>query len=257
MFFLVAASAVAIAACGRQVTPNPPGVGAGGALPGQISVLFDVAQPFNFGSYQYWIVFNTSNNGLTPTTHPFQDNWNDYSDAIEISGSGPVAGAQVVQFLKNPPPQPPTFIRVPRPPQQQLLFNVNSNGSGTEFNVIFSTALFHPLNATPGPSPTPYANSWTYNAFSTQAGLYNQLVFVDSMGAGGYTDPQYVSPKLALSQCFDQTFYALSSGLQIDPPAQIESVEIANNPVVNQCNGSPAPSLRIATLRPVISSGAP
>lgn len=240
VFCLVAVSAIAIAACGRQVTPNPPGVGAGGALPGQISVLFDVAQPFNFGSYQYWIVFNTSGNGLTPTTHPFQDNWADYSDAIEIAGNGPIAGAQAVQFLKNPPPQPPTFIRVPRPPPQQLQFNLNSNGSGTEFNVIFSTAIFHPLNATPGPSPTPYANGWTYNAFATQAGVYNQLIFVDSMGAGGPVDPQYVSPTLAIGQCFDQTFYALSSGLQIDPPAQIASVEIGNNPTNNSCSSSPS-----------------
>lgn len=231
---------MAIAACGRQVTPNPPGVGALGALPGQLSVLFDVAQPFNFSSYQYWVVFNTSGNGLTPTTHPFQDNWADYTDAIEISGSGPIVGARAVQFLKNPPPQPPTFLYVPRPPPQQLQFNINSNGSGTEFSVVFSTAIFHPLNATPGPSPTPFANNWTYNAFTTQANPSNQLIFVDSMGAGGPVDPQYVSPTLATGQCFDQTFYALSSGLQIDPAAQITSVEIGNNPASGSCSSSPS-----------------
>ncbi|HKU81948.1 MAG TPA: hypothetical protein VJP76_07245 [Candidatus Tumulicola sp.] len=249
LFFVVAASAVAIAACGRQVTPNPLGAGAGGALPGQISVRVDVAQPFNFSSYQYWIVFNTSGNGLTPTTHPFQDNWNDYSDAIEVTSSGQAAIAYVYQFVKNPPPNPPSFVRLAKPPGQQLQFTLNSNGSGTEFNVIFSTALFHPVSATPGPSPTPFANGWTYNVFSTQPNFQYQQLFVDSMGAGGALDPQYPSPTLALSQCFDQTFYALSSGQQIDPPAQITSVEIANNPVANQCSGSPAPSLRTAMLR--------
>lgn len=242
VFTLVAASAVAIAACGRQVTPNPPGVGAGGALPGQVSVLFDVAQPFNFGSYQYWIVFNTSNNGLTPTTHPFQDNWADYSDAIEIAGNGAATFARAIQFVKNPPPQPPAFLPLITTPQQ-LQYNANSNGSGTEFSVIFSTAIFHPVNATPGPGPTPFANGWKYNAFTTQAATSSQLIFVDSMGAGGPVDPQYVSPTLQIGQCFDQTFYALSSGLQIDPPAQIASVEIGNNPAAGTCQ-SPAPSLR-------------
>lgn len=234
LFFLVAGAAVAVAACGRQVTPNPPGAGAGGALPGQVAVFFDVSAPFNFSNYQYWIVFNTSGNGLTPTTHPFQDNWADYSDAIEVTGSGGATSAYAYQFLKNPPPQPPTFLRVNTTPQL-MQYNANSNGSGTEFSVIFSTAIFHPINATPGPSPTPFANAWTYNAFTTQPNFQYQQTFVDSMGAGGPLDPQYVSPKLQIGQCFDQTFYALSSALQIDPPAQIQSVEIGNNPVVNSC----------------------
>lgn len=49
-FGLLIATAIMVAACGRQVTPNPPGIGAGGALPGQVAVLFDVAAPFNFSS---------------------------------------------------------------------------------------------------------------------------------------------------------------------------------------------------------------
>jgi len=51
------------ASCGRQVTPNPPGLGAGGAPPGYLVIKFDVAAPLNFSTYQYWIVFNTTGNG--------------------------------------------------------------------------------------------------------------------------------------------------------------------------------------------------
>jgi hypothetical protein len=73
-FGLLVAMAIIVVACGRQVTPNPSNLGAGGAAPGFMSVRFDVAAPFNFSSYQYWIVFNTTNNGLTPDTRPFQSN---------------------------------------------------------------------------------------------------------------------------------------------------------------------------------------
>ena len=41
-FVVVLVTAFIVAACGRQVTPNPPGLGAGGALPGYMSVKFDV-----------------------------------------------------------------------------------------------------------------------------------------------------------------------------------------------------------------------
>ncbi|HEY3676981.1 MAG TPA: hypothetical protein VGK84_13420, partial [Candidatus Tumulicola sp.] len=61
-FVLVLLAAVTVVACGRQVTPNPPGIGPGGAPVGYMSVFFDVAGPFNFSNYQYWIVFNTSGN---------------------------------------------------------------------------------------------------------------------------------------------------------------------------------------------------
>lgn len=235
-FGTLAVLAIALAACGRQVTPNPPGVGAGGALPGQMAVLFDVAAPFNFSSYQYWIIFNTNGDGATPSTLPFQNNWDGYSGGIEVSGVGGSTFAKVYQFVKDPsqPQRPPAFIQE-FPTPQQFQYNANSNGQGTEFSVIFSRSIFTSILNSPGPSPPPLATNWTYNAFTTQANVQNQLVFVDSMGAGGPLAPEYVSPTLGTNQCFDQTFYALSSGLQIDPPAQIASVEIANNPSVNPC----------------------
>lgn len=236
-FCLLMASAFIIAACGRQVTPNPPGAGAGGALPGQIAVKFDIAAPFNFSNYQYWVIFNASGDGSTPSTIPFQNNWAGYSGGLEVAGVGGATFAQPIQFIKNPsqPNAPPHFQPLVGLPPQQFQYIANSNGTGTEFTIVFSRVIFKSILESPGPSPPPLATNWTYNAFTTQANAQNQLVFIDSMGAGGPVSPQYVSPTLNTSQCFDQPFYALSSGLQIDPPAQILSVEIANNPSPNPC----------------------
>jgi hypothetical protein len=200
-----------------------------------MSVTFDVNAPFNFSNYQYWVVFNTSGNGLTPDTHPFQSNWAAYSSALEVAGVGGATFARAIQFVKNSNPHiPPAFVPLITTPQQ-FQYNANSNGSGTEFSIIFQRSIFNSIASPgPGPTPTPFANNWRFNAFTTQANPSNQLIYVDSMGAGGPVDPQWNSPNIPITICADQTYYALSSGLQIDPPALIESVDIGNNP-------SPAP----------------
>ena len=153
-FGLLVVTAFIVAACGRQVTPNPPDLGAGGAAPGFMSVKFDVAAPFNFSSYQYWVVFNTSGNGLTPDTHPFQSNWAAYDAALEVAGVGGATYARVIQFRKDPsnPHIPPQFLPVITTPQQ-FQYNANSNGTGTEFSIVFQRSVFIPVS--PGPSPTP------------------------------------------------------------------------------------------------------
>ncbi|MFY9665851.1 MAG: hypothetical protein WAK19_15515 [Candidatus Cybelea sp.] len=53
-FVIVLVTAFIVAACGRQVTPNPAGLGAGGAPPGFMAVIFDVQAPFNFSSTSTW-----------------------------------------------------------------------------------------------------------------------------------------------------------------------------------------------------------
>jgi len=54
------------------------------------------------------------------------------------------------------------------------------------------------------------------------------------MGAGGPVDPQYVSPKLCMTEPFDNTYYPSSGFAPPDPAAQIVSIEIANNPAVQK-----------------------
>jgi hypothetical protein len=233
-FGLVVVTALIVAACGRQVTPNPAGFGAGGAAPGFMSVKFDVAGTFNFSSYQYWLVFDPTGDGKTPSTYPARDGWNGYWNAIEVSGTQGATSASVWQFVRSPGNPIPYPQRLPPVSAQQLQYFSNSNGSGSEFTVVFARSLFfNRVNPSPSPSPLPLV--WTYNAFTTQ-GSFPQQIFVDSMGAGGAVDPQYVSPALDTRTCFDQPFYSRYGGQLPDPNAQIASVEIANNP-------SPAPSI--------------
>ncbi len=112
-----------------------------------MSVKFDVGGQFNFSSYQYWVVFNTSGNGLTPDTHPFQSNWNAYSSALEVAGVGGATFARAIQFVKNPsnPHAPPAFLPLITTPQQ-FQYTANSNGTGTEFSILFQRSIFqqHP-----------------------------------------------------------------------------------------------------------------
>lgn len=236
IFGFVLVTAFIVAACGRQVSPNPPGLGAGGALPGYMIVKFDIAGTFNFANYQYWTVFNTSGNGLTPLTNPQQSNWSAYSAALLASGQGGATSSNVIQFLKNSNPAiPPTFIRIITTPQQ-FQYIPNDNGTNTEFQITFQRSLFIPRFASPSPSPSPPPHIWLFNAFTTQATVQNQLVFLDSMGSGGPTDTTFVSPQLDINTCFDQVFYKQQDiNPPSDPAAQIVSVEIANNP-------SPGPS---------------
>ena len=238
-FSLVFVTALILAACGKQVTPDPPGLGAGGANPGFMVVKFDVAAPFDFSTYQYWVVFNTSGNGLSPDTNPFRNNWAAYSDAIEVGGTANGAGtyATPYQFIRSSinPGAPPAPQKIGTT-ANQLQYVANSNGSGTEFTVTFQRAIFiNHATPTPGPtptpatSPTPYAKGWTFNAFVTQANAQNQWIFVNSMGVGGATDTTWVSPPLPICTSFDRVVNARSGYNQIPQSAQIITVELANN----------------------------
>jgi hypothetical protein len=251
-FLAFCVAALFATACGRQVTPNPPGTGPGGLLPGYTSIKFDVAAPFNFSSYQYTIVFNTTGSGITPETNTQQTNWAGYSYAIVAAGNGGSTNAYPIEYLRqaNIAPAPLHIGTTP----QQFQYNPNSNGTGTEFSVVFQRLVFtQGLQPSPSPSaspsskptvvgaastptPTPVKVNWLFNAFTSQANAANQFLFVDSMGTFGPTDSTFVSPNLDMDTCFDIVVPAQSVSLQIDPPAQIESVEIANNP--GNCSGT-------------------
>jgi hypothetical protein len=220
-----------LAACGRQVTPNPPGLGGGGAPPGYMAVFFDTQAAFNFSNYQYMLVFNTTGSRVTPSTDTIQTNWAGWSYGLTALGNGMATFAEPVRYVRsnqNPhvPPYPQRLGSTP----QQFSYNLNANGSGTEFSILAQKRIFF---VTPGPSstapPTP-SNVWTFNAFVTQA-IQGNWTFVDSMGAGGPTDPQYVSPTLCMTEPFDNTYYPQGQYAAPDPAAQIVSIEIANNPV--------------------------
>ena len=240
-FVYLVTMACVVVACGRQVTPNPPGFGAGGAAPGFMTIKYDIAGPLNFSAYQYWVIFNTSGNGLTPLTNTFQTNWAAYSAGTEAAGLNGGTSAWAVQFLKSAQPGPPAFFHVIAP-GQQFQYILNSNGLNTEFSMTLQRVVFNPINVTPAPSPTPPPHIWRFNAFVTQASVPNQLLFLDSMGPGGATDTQFSSPQLDINQCFDQVFYKQQDvNPPSDPSAQLVSVQIANNPSPGP-SSSPCPS---------------
>lgn len=232
-FIVVFAGACVVDACGRQVTPNPPGLGAGGAPPGYLAAYFTVAAPLNFTTYQYMFVFNTAGTGRTPSTDTAQTNWAGYSFALVALGSGAGAYGEAVQFVPSRVAHEPPAWLVLHPTPQQLTFNANANGMNTEFSFLTKDVIFKGY-ATPGPSPSPSATPtppFLYNAFVTQTGASGggQWYFRDSMGQGGPNDPQYVSPSLCMTEPFDNTYYAADHYVS-DPSAQIVSVELANNP---------------------------
>ncbi|HEV3092275.1 MAG TPA: hypothetical protein VGX91_12620 [Candidatus Cybelea sp.] len=229
-FILLSGGALSAAACGRQVTPNPPGLGPGGAPPGYMVVYFDTAGAMNFSNFEYMFVFNTSGSGKTPSTDTQQTNWAGYSYAMVALGRNGIAYAEPVQFVASRNPKaPPGWSPLGSAPNQ-FYFNANSNGSGSEFSIRFQQAILQGITS-PSPSASPLAQSWLFNAFVTQPGASGgQWQFADSMGAGGPFDPQYVSPALCSTEPFDTTFYS-QNNLTTNPSADIVSVEIANNPV--------------------------
>lgn len=228
LFVVLLVAALGFAACGRQVTPNPAGLGPGGTPPGYMAVFFNVAAPFDFGTYQYMVVLNTSGSGVTPSTDTLQTNWAGYDFAIIAQGNAISSSASAVKFYRsnsNPrvPPQPQNLLTTP----QLFSYDLNANGTDTEFSILAQRRIF---NSSPPPSPgaTP-PNVWTFNAFTLMANTQAQWKFQDSMGAGGPTDPQFVSPQLCMTAAFDE-IYTARFKLPSGGASQIASIEIANNP---------------------------
>jgi hypothetical protein len=232
---LLFGTALIAAACGRQVTPNPPGLGGGGAPLGYMAVYFNVAAPFEFSNYQYMFVFNTTGSGVTPSTQTLQTNWAGYSVALAALGNGDIAYAAPIRFVFAPSHHAPPGWYFLHPTPQQFSFNANSNGSGTELSMLLQQRIFaSPTPVPPGTrgTPSPYAQTWTFNAFVTQASSNGPWTFLDSMGAGGPVPPEYVNTQpLCITEAFDNTFYPQGNYAPPDPGAQIVSVEIANNPM--------------------------
>jgi hypothetical protein len=228
-----------VAACGRQVTPNPLGAGPGGLAPGYMSVKFDVAANFEFSQYRYFIIFNTSGNGLTPLTNPQQNNWKAYSYAIEVGGVGGGTFAGAYEYVRSAccPRSTPYYQYLPTTPSQ-LQYIPNSNGTGTEFTVIFQPRIFNGIPFA-GVSPPPLNPNWLINAFTAMPNTNAVLQPLDSLGVGGGGDTTYQSPTYNIYQKggFDQVVYALDGNPPSDPAAQIVSIEVANNP-----GPSPAPT---------------
>ncbi|HTA38754.1 MAG TPA: hypothetical protein VK760_06740 [Candidatus Acidoferrales bacterium] len=231
--FAVFAFALAIAGCGRQVTPNLPGLGPGGLNAGYMSVKFDVAAPMNFTADSYVIAFNTTGASPVPNTNVISNGYAGYSYEIVVSGNAGGAYANAYEFYRTPGMGPNSLpSRQPiYPTGRQLQLAVNSNGLGTEFTVTFARVIFSGIQPTGNATPPPVAGTWAFNAFTGQPDVTATWTYVDSMGAGGPNDPQWESiPPLDVTQPFDTYYAGLYQTPLTDQSAQIVSVEIANSP---------------------------
>lgn len=211
-----------------------------------MSVRFTVAAPFDFSSYDYIVVFNTSGNGLTPLPNGgAQSNYAAFSDAIVVSGSqnGGVQ-ATAVQYVTSGGTSLPPIVYALTVPGQDLTFISNSNGLNTQFQVTFFRPIFslYTATATPSPTPTPpgatpspvpQTSVWKFNCFVTQQGApggsESNYTPIDSLGVGGATDTSYSSQDLSTTTAFDVTANALAQ----NAPAQsavIQNCQFTNNP---------------------------
>lgn len=201
-----------------------------------MSITFDVVGTMDFSQFSYLVVFNTSGNGQCPGTNTLQSNWAGWSFAIIAGPAGPFGtSAGPVQFIRSNVNQhiPPAFHPLGTTPAL-FQYNPNSNGSGSEFTVIFSRSIFTQAPVpSPAPSSSPVANTWLFNAF-TATGTGGSMQFADSLGAGGPNPngPQWPCGQnpLHTRQAFDNTYTALYTGAQINQSAQITTITIGNNP---------------------------
>ena len=229
-----------------------------------MEVQFRTQGGFNFNAYSYVVVFNTQGNPsspITPLASGAYNNYQGYKFAISVTAIGGAVGATAYVFQppSNNPTGSPILLSV-LPTQQQLQFMPNTNGNGTQFNVLFSRILAESYttpspsptgtaSATPTSSPTPsgsptatptpsaIGNTWYFNFLVVQGNLGSGNVFPtgtlvqDSLGTGGATDTSYSSPALNVATSFNLTVTAnIPSPPPADPNAYITGGQIINTP---------------------------
>ena len=223
-----------------------------------MSVKFNVESAFNFGTNSYVIVFNTQNpsstNTVTPVASAVQTGFAGYDLAIAVGETSGSITALAYSYYRPTGATYPVLYPIGATATQLPPVQLNSNGQGNQFQVIFDTtiALF---NVTPSPSPTASAVGasptpvpsgtvtqwWTYNFFTISGtmsggeGAQTPTV-VDSLGQGGPTDTNYTSTVLDLNQVNNVTFYT-SAGNPVNTSDAITGGVITNNPL-----GTPSPS---------------
>jgi len=218
-------AAVVLVACGRQVTPNPPGT-TNGVLPGYLFVRYDTANPMDSTNVRYLIAFNTSGNGGVPYTNAYNTGYANYSFIITVSGINGFVAPQVCQIIRQQGGgvtcQPEQFS-----PSQVILTVVST----TEFTVMFDRKLFFgipPASPTPPPPTTQPQSIWTFNFITTDRNFHP----LDALGIGGPNDTSFNLP-LPVSTTFDflqQLTVPAGATKSGNLNAQLAGGEIINNP---------------------------
>ena len=89
-----------VAACGHQVTPEPPILNSN--LTGKLLIRFRTSGPLNFTTYTYAIIIDSCGGGV-PLPNTFATSFNNYSYGFLIGGRyGSIAQPQLFQYYVNP-----------------------------------------------------------------------------------------------------------------------------------------------------------
>jgi hypothetical protein len=254
---------VLVVACGAQITPNPTNSN----LAGDIDLRFRVNGTLAFSTYDYQIVIDTCAQGV-PYPNPASNSYKAYTFSFNI-GTSPFGIATVYPILIQYKLTTGTggFVPLPVTVSPSLVtLNTNSNGQGSEFELIFPRALLDdPLDGTNPPcsgitqpssssrtvapaaaaaattAPTPAASA-SPGAIATTAAqatwIMNFIVLtpagvpVDSLGSGGPTDNSYPGILVNTQQLQPQPVNKQTdiSGAPTDPNASIAGGEVDNYP---------------------------
>jgi hypothetical protein len=239
-----AAAIVLVVACGRQITPNPTTSN----LAGDIDLRFRVNGTLAYSTYDYQIVIDTCGQGV-PLPNPATNSYKNYTFSFNV-GTSPFGVATVYPILEQYKLTTGTtgFIPIPVPLSPSLVsLNTNSNGQGSEFELIFPRAqLEDPLgtmnlpcteatSATPAATTSPVPEPTTANE---ENWIFNFIVLtptgvpLDSLGQGGASDTSFggIVVNTQSLQPYLVVKTADSSGAPSDPNASIAGGEIDNYP---------------------------
>lgn len=218
---------IILVACGRQVTPNPPTGPTNGVQAGHMLIKFRTANPMNFNTVRYLIVFNTSGNGGAPYTNAYNTGYKNMNFVLAVGGSGGSVAPAAYQIIPAPigsggqPYQQPLNAT-----GSQLALTLNTNGANTEFTIVLDRTLLFGVG-TPAPTTAPQS-TWQVNFFTTDTSS-NPL---DALGTGGATDTSF-RLDLPVNTTFDfqpeltVPVGATQAGI---PAAQLAGGEITNSP---------------------------
>jgi hypothetical protein len=187
VYFLFAFLIAVAVACGRQVTPDPTGTS---NLAGKMVIRYRTVKPMDFNNINYFIIFNTTGNGVEPYANGYATTYSNYSFAFVVGAAtgGSTAIPSFYQYYVVPGTSSGVQSRaIPVSPYTSL--QVNTNGQNTEFTLTFDRAQFNiasPLEPTPGPTapaPGPTADAlryWNINFVSTD----RNGIPLDALGFG-------------------------------------------------------------------------